>query len=376
MNKRNKILTQNNLVNLLQQKGFDTVNVRLISEWRRRELIPAFDVTGSGRGKSKGREESGWSNPHLIINQTLWILRLRELYRTLDELYFPLWTLGYTVPINRVREALCEPLEFMVEDFNELVNQLKPFLEPDTKRTDGLIEDIINDVVSMSPFLENLYPFNKVELPVGALEAGMNIFFNPDYRLNDIGFRYGVVDYNNWKKKVRKLESELQLPEKTEPSLSAQKEDSLDLIFKYAPFIKEHFSLHHLHELMEDCTDEDLAKVRYDMVTLAQSTTTLWEVLQILMKDVREDFKPPVDSLLPTLFSFGKLIVWLDISLRQIGYADLIDSVRIKIPTVIREELIEEKKLQMAEISPQIAEALEQGILKLEESFTNLSLTE
>jgi hypothetical protein len=375
MKQENKILTQNKLVNLLQESGSDAVSVRLISEWRRRELLPAFDVIGSGRGKSKGREESGWKNPQVIINQTLWILRLRNLYRTLDELYFPLWALGYPIPINRVRQTLSEPLEFMVEDFKELANQLKPFLEPDTRRTDSLIEDIISDTVSTSPFVENLFPFNKVEMPVEALEAGMNIFFNPDYRLNDIGFRYGVADYNKWKKKVRKLEEELQLPEKTEQSVSAKKEDSLDLIFKYAPFIKEHFSLHRLHELMEGCTDQDLAKVRYDMVILAQTTTTLWEVLQILMKDVREDFKPPVDALLPTLFSFGKLIVWLDISLRQTGYADFIDSLRVKIPAVVREELTEEKKQQMAEISPQLAEALEQGLLKLEESFKNLSLT-
>ena len=42
------------------------------------------------RGKGQGRSENGWRNPRLVINQARWILRLRKLYPTLNDLYFPL----------------------------------------------------------------------------------------------------------------------------------------------------------------------------------------------------------------------------------------------------------------------------------------------
>lgn len=80
--------------------------------------------------------------------------------------------------------------------------------------------------------------------------------------------------------------------------------------------------------------------------------------------------------MLPPLLSLAKLIAWMDISLRQMGYGEIINQLRQELPLIIRQDLTEEKKREMAAFSPHFAAALEDNLVKLEKAFTNLGLDE
>jgi len=115
MSNKSAFLTEDELVGKLLELGYTDVTKRRVATWRAKEIIPSFDVIGGGRGQSLGRESSGWSNGDIIVEQAAEAYGLLKTYRTLDDLYFPLWVLGYPVPLGHIREALSRPLEPTLE---------------------------------------------------------------------------------------------------------------------------------------------------------------------------------------------------------------------------------------------------------------------
>jgi len=370
-----KILTQTELVRLLQKQGFEGVNVRQIADWRKRELLPDFDYIGGGRGKGNGRTESGWLNRRAVIKQARRILHLRTIYPSFDDLYFPLWVSGYQIPNDRIREILSEPLDFLLEDIGEMINRFSSLLDPESRRTGGIIEDIIDDVVYTSPVNKALRAFDDNEVPPETIEAGMNIFLNPYYKLNNINFRNGLLGLKRWSEKNRKKQAEAIQSEAGTQLVSSDDNSTIEFIFKYAPFLKENLSLHRLAETMAACSDEDLEEIRRDLRIVSEIAAAIGEMTIMLMQHSQEKFgSVSLDGFLPPFFGLAKLIAWTDISLRQRGFSEIINHLRREVPKKIRQDLTEEKKLEMARFSPQFAVALEDYLSKLEKSFKDLGL--
>lgn len=309
---KNKILTQTELVRLLQKLGFEHITARQIADWRKRELLPPFDLIGAGLGKGLGRTENGWRNRREVIKQAGRILHLRTIYPSLNDLYFPLWISGYPIPIHRIRESLSQPLDFMLEDIAGMVNRISSILQPEINRTKGIIEDIIDDAVYTSPKNKSLRSFNEKDVPPETIEAGMNIFLNPYYNLNDLGFRYALLGLKNWSGKSRKAQNSA-----NDPLIANFDNFTIEFIFKYAPFLKENLSLHRLAETMTACSDEDLEEVRLDLRIVTELSRSFGEMVTVLMQDTNEDFDPrSLDACLPLVVGTAKFIAWTDISLR------------------------------------------------------------
>src|ERR1043165_4824664 len=97
------IFTQDEVVAGLHKRGYTNVNKRWVALLRTNELLPPFDVMGRGRGKSRGRESSAWSNGEAVMEQAVQVCDLFKIYKHLDDLHLPLWMLGYDVPLKRAR---------------------------------------------------------------------------------------------------------------------------------------------------------------------------------------------------------------------------------------------------------------------------------
>jgi hypothetical protein len=386
----NKFLTQNELVSVLQEKGFGEINARQLADWRKRELLPAFDLIGGGRGKGQGRAENGWLNRRAVVRQAIRILRLRKLYPSLDDLYFPLWILGYPIPNDRVREALSEPLDFMLEDLEEIVAQFQDHLiRLGETRTEGIIEDIINDAVyppltesaanadteTRKGIIENNAKVAEYTVPPESIEAGMNIFLNPDYRLEGVEFEDALSVFNAWQENSKRARrSRLHQAETLD---TGDDQSSFGFIFSYAPFFKENLSLTRLAETTAECSDENLEEVQRDMRIVTEIATAFGEMIMTLAQDLPQEFKPPsFEAFLPMLFSTAKLAAWTDISLRDKGFGEIINHLRRELPVVIRRDLTQEKKREIAELSPQFAAMVEKSLTELEETFKNMGLAE
>jgi hypothetical protein len=130
-------LTQKALVAEMHRLGHYDVTERQVADWRRNDLLRPFDALGKGRGQHRGRECSSWSNGEAVLNQALWVRELIQIYGSVEDVYLPLWVLGYLVPLERVREALGTPLDEMAHSIAEAIES--------KSRATGEIEDLIEE---------------------------------------------------------------------------------------------------------------------------------------------------------------------------------------------------------------------------------------
>lgn len=192
-------LTQSGLVRRLHRLGCPDVTERRIKDWRDKGLLPQFDRPGVGLGKGRGKTESTWTNGRSTVERALWVHRLLAIYRNSDTLHLPLWILGFPVESEQVRLALLEPLEDIAETVQTEAIEKLEIREP-LERKDGMIEDYIEDLaegwVRKEKFAELL------GIPQEVVETAMNIFFNPDYDITDLGFEEGKGQLAVWKERV------------------------------------------------------------------------------------------------------------------------------------------------------------------------------
>jgi hypothetical protein len=147
------LLTEKMLAEQVTEATGEKITPRTIAEWRRLQLIPDFEITGKGLGKRKGKANSGWSNGKAIVEQTSCIIRLRKLYPTLADLYLPLWSMGYSIPNQIVYDELRAPIDWLIEDLDEMAGNLVPFVGDE--RSDELISDVLSDsVFNLTPLFD------------------------------------------------------------------------------------------------------------------------------------------------------------------------------------------------------------------------------
>lgn len=364
-------ITQKELLRRLHRLGYNDVTERRITDWKNKGLLPPFDRRGIGLGKGKGKTESIWTNGREIVERAVWVHRLLAIYRHSDTLHFPLWMLGYPVPAELVRAALLEPLDGISEAFQtEAVEKLE-IVEP-LERKNGMIEDYIEDLaenwVRKEKFAELL------GIPQEVIEATMNIFFNPDYNLSDLGFEDGDNQLAVWKNHVN---NEI-LPVLTngfDESQDAPKPirpEGIELVFAQPEFFQERLSVAALRAAVIEASEEDFHNIQEDLQVVRTVVGPMGEMIATLMKHARVQQLPTLQDVLPDLFRITNLLVLVDLSMRRHGLGPQLDHARDEVTKKFQEDFRQVTEEALAETGPELADALKKGLKKLRKNWKTL----
>src|SRR5215213_623041 len=355
-------LTQDELLAELHRHGYDDVTERQIADWRRRELLAPFDVKGGGRGRSRGRERSAWSDGKLVFNQALWVRELLQIYGSVESVRLPLFVLGYPVPLRHVREVLGGPL-------NEIAEGIAGAIE-DRARAGGEIEDLVEEAASHNVEEMRRAGAEALLIPQHSLEAFLNVFMNEEYDLDDGAFELGAEE-------LEAYESAMQ--ERCEAALAAEGLGDVDLarqgrsltsFFDRAPFIKRYLSLHQLRLAVNECTDDDLRAVRRDLCFMREMALMIRKVITLLTSEVPAEYRPERAGTLRSVLCVGGLLVLADLSLRRNGFGHAIDYLLPAALKELREGLTEEVERQLVEVSKFIPDIIETSTAMMMNIFT------
>jgi hypothetical protein len=344
-------LTQDELLAELHRRGYDDVTERQIADWRRKELLPPFDVTGGGRGRNRGRERSSWTNGRLVFNQTLWVRELLQIYSSVERVRLPLWILGYPVPLARVRDVLGGPLNEMAEGIAEAIEN--------EARASGEIEDLIEEAASQNVEEMRRAGAEALLMPQHSLEALLNVFFNQGYDLTDGAFELGAEELKKYERSMQQRCAAAFASEGLADVDLARHDSSLMDFFDRAPFIKQYFSLHQLKLAVEECTDDDLQAVQRDLCCLRRMALLVRKIITIITSEIPAEYKPARADILRPILSVGGLLVLADLSLRRNGFAHAIDYLLPMALREFRQGFTEEVEREMVEVSKFVPEAIE-----------------
>jgi len=347
------------------------VTERRIIDWRNKGLLPQFDRRGVGLGTGRGKTESSWTNGRSIVERAVWVHRLLAIYRNSDTLHLPLWMLGYPIESEQVRLALLEPLEGIAETFQtEAVEKLE--IKEPLERTDGMIEDYIGDLAEgwgrKEKFAELL------GIPQEVVETAMNIFFNPDYDITDIGFEEGKGQLAVWKERVN---NEI-LPvlsngfDENQDTPKPMRPEGIDLVFEQAGFFQDRLSVAALREAALDSSDEDLQNIQKDLEVVRTVVGPMGEMITTLMRHAKIDRLPTLHDVLPDLFRIANLIVLVDLSMRRHGWGPQLNHARAEVTKKFQEDFSEVTEEALAEIGPELGVAFKKGFKRLRKNWEKL----
>ena len=351
---KSEILTQDGLVAALHKLGYTDVTKRRLASWRENDLLPPFDLIGGGRGRHRGRKSNGWEHGDYVLNLAVWVYELLKFYKSFDDLYVPLWLLGYAVPLHRVRHALGWPLNAMARS-----------IETDVE-SKGDLEDLIGDAAFV--FTKDIRSANMalLEVPQETLEALTNLFFNSEYDLNDLPFEEGIEALRGWEQTFQqRCEAIFGDEAGTAGNCSIKPDDGLKVAFTHATFINKFFSLEQLKTAVNECTDEDLVAVWNDMHALREIVLLFRQVISLLLPHIPDEMDPTTMESLAAIFRFGRMCIWADLSLRRSGYGEIIDYCLPALLDQIREELNDDVLREWAAAGPEISAAVENCFQKL-----------
>lgn len=361
-------LTQSALVFRLHRLGYCDVTERRIIDWRNKGLLPQFDRRGVGLGKGRGRTESTWTNGRSIVERAVWVHRLLAIYRHSDNLHLPLWMLGYPVDSEQVRLALLEPLERIAETFQTEAVEKIEIKEP-FERKDGILEDYIEDLaegwVRKEKFAELL------GIPQEVVETAMNIFFNPDYDITDLGFEEGKGQLAIWKERVN---NEM-LPilsngfDENRDAPKPMRPEGIELVFEQPGFFQDRLSVAALRESVLDASDEDLETIQEDLQVIRTVVGPMGEMVATLMKHAKIDRLPTLHDVLPDLFRIANLIVLVDLSMRRHGWSPQLNHARSELIMNFQQDFSEVTEEYLTEVGPELGVALKKGFKKLRKNW-------
>jgi hypothetical protein len=294
---------------------------------------------GEGQGRGAGRKKAYWSNPAAVLKQAESIIELLKSYRCLADLYLPLWQLGYSIPPDRVRAALREPLLRTAKDFDVHIDGR------------SAIEDAIDDAVA--DILHGKLPFVKVPDDAdAALSAAVNVVTNADYKFDE-EYEYGVSKLKEWEQSIVEQCQKL-FGDTIAITPGAVSDDNN--IFPNAPFINQHLALPHLATAVQTCTDEDLARVHRDLQVGREILNLLKQLYELVLPYLPATWRT-LPNEMTVFFSFGRLFIWADLALRQQGFGSLLDEILPAILDAIRKDY-ETAAKELAAAGPEIGKAV------------------
>lgn len=336
-----KTMTQDELVEDLHLLGYPEASVTRIAAWRKLDLLPEFTSAGQGQGRGAGRVKGHWSDPKAVLKQAVSIIELLDRYRRLEELYLPLWQLGYAIPLERVRLALAQPLLTAAKDFN---------VQEDGR---SAIEDVIDQgVADVSQLFRGIPLF---DVPENTMSALMNVMTNANYNFGDQPYEDGVTELKEWEhsfaERCQKLLGDTIV---INPEVIGDNNN----VFKNAPFINQYLSLPHLVAAIQDCTDEDLLRVQQDLQMGREILELLKQLHELMSPFLPEAWRSLPDDL-TVFFNFGTLAIWADLALRQQGFGPLLDEVMPTILLALREDFNETAAKEITAAGPEIEKAFQ-----------------
>jgi hypothetical protein len=332
-------MTQDELVRDLHLLGYQKVSVGRVAEWRKLELLPPFTSAGEGQGRGAGRKRGYWSNPAEVLKQAQSIIELLKSYRRLEDLYLPLWQLGYSIPLDRVRAALREPL---VGVAGELDIQI-----------DGrsAIEDAIDDAVA--EIMHGKLPLVKAPDDAdAALSAAVNVVTNAEYKFDE-EYEYGVSRLKEWEQSIAEHCKRL-----LGDSITVNPEFVGDdnNIFPNAAFINQHLSVPYLAAAVQTCTDEDLLRVQVDLEVGREILKLLKQLYELVIPYLPSTWRT-LPNEMTVFFTFGRLFIWADLALREQGFGSLVDEIMPAILEAMRKDY-EKAVKEITAVGPEIENAV------------------
>jgi len=359
-----ELMTQDALVAKLHELGYADVTKRRIASWREKELLPRFDVIGGGRGRSRGREMSGWAHGDEVLKQALWVYELLKIYRSVDDIYFPLWALGAPVSFKCVRLALSQPLDAMTRSIETEAGSPKE------------LEDLIGDAAF--DFSKDLERANiaLLQVPQDTLEAFSNLFMNSGYGAEDIPFEEdypfldGVEALQDYERMFQEKFAEIFGDAVANDTQPAGPEDGVNVVFTHATFINKFFSLQRLKPAVDECTDEDLAAVGRDLEVMREIVLLFRRVFAAMFDYFPNEMKPTTEDVLAMLFRLAKWFVWADLSLRRSGHGERIEYCLTETLRGLQADFNENVEQELAAAGPEISAAVENCFQKLTVAVT------
>jgi len=333
--------------------------------------LPDFDVPGRGFGKAKGRAESIWEQPDLVIEQAKWIQRMRAVGIPHSDFHLILWILDYSIHPEDVRDTLLEPLEANIEMLKFEAKRLQEKWQL-YERTDGIIEDVINDGVTVAFSNMEKTPFEPLVIPQEAFETLANIFLNPSFNLNLDDLEGIFTEIEDWNEVTHEFSSALfeGIGEKIEND--KKHIQSFIYLLQNATFLQRHFSLHQVERVIRECTHKDLAEVQADLRILTKIVMIFAQTIKTILPHIKPtaDSSFDTDEFLPALFQFAEYFVLADISLRRNGYSEIINQIRSKILNKIEEEFNEKVRNDFEQAAPVIGQSLSEVVEVFEKRLT------
>lgn len=361
-------LTQKALVSRLHRLGYRDVTDRRITDWKNKGLLPPFDRGGAGLGKGKGKAESTWKNGRAIVERAVWVHRLLSIYRNAESLHLPLWMVGFEVETELVRSALLEPLKGIAKMFEtEAIDKLE-IVEP-LERRDGMIEDYIGDLaehwVRKEKFAELL------GIPQEVVEAAMNIFFNPDYDLADLGFEEGNRQLAVWKDRVNNQIMPVLSNgfEECKDTSQPIRPEGIELVFSQPSVFQERLSIKALRKAVADASEADFQSIQEDLQVLRTVIEPMGEMIVTLMRHAKIQRLPTMLDVLPDLFRVANLLVLVDLSMRRHGLGPQLDHARTEVTKKFREDFSQVTEQELAKIGPELGDAFKKGFKKLKKNW-------
>jgi hypothetical protein len=354
-------LTQDELLAELHRRGYNDMTERQVADWRRKDLLPPFDVTGGGRGRRRGRERSSWSDGESVLDQALWVRELLQIYRSVESVRLRLWMLGYPIPLERVREALGEPL-------NEIANGIADAIENEA-RASGEIEDVIEEAAYNHVEEMRRAGAEALQMPQHSLEAFLNVFFNQGYDLTDGAFELGAEELKEYESAMQQRCAAALAAEGLSEAYLARQDSSLVSFFDRAPFIKQYLSLHQLKRAVDECTDTDLRAAQHDLYVLHEIALLVRKIIMILTRDLPAEYQPSRVDFLRAILGAGGVLVLADLSLRRNGFAQVIDHFLPEFLREFQEWFTEEVERELIEVSKHVPDVMETCIPIIVNSF-------
>jgi hypothetical protein len=345
-----KTMTQDELVEELRLLGYGEASMTRVAAWRKMNLLPQFTSAGQGQGCGAGREKGHWSNPQEVLKQAVSIIELLKIYRRLDELYLPLWQLGYAIPLERARPALLQPLLTAARDFD---------VQEDGR---SAIEDVIDQAVAdINQIMHSKLPL--FDVPDDTLSSVMNVMTNANYDFGDQPYEDGVTRLKEWEHSFAQRCQDL-LGDSMVINPEVVGDDNN--IFANAPFINQHLSLPHLVAAIQSCTEEDMLRVQQDLQVGREILELLKQLHELMTPYLPKAWRTIPDDM-TVIFNFGRIAIWADLALRHQGFGPLLDRVMPVILQALREDINETAAKEIIAAGPEIEKALrafEQLIVK------------
>jgi hypothetical protein len=327
-------LTQAALVAALKERGYAGINERSIGVWRRKGLLPEFDIPRPGRGRAAGRQFGAWANGEDVVNRATWVARILPVYKRVDSVYLPLWILGYPIPLELVKKALRQPLTDISRSIRTGMKEEK----------DISLEDFIDQGTDDAYRDARRKGLNWVQTSPVVMGICSQLFFNKEYNLEDAPFKR-TVDAFKLKQKRRQKR-----PETSDENFSAN-------LFEFAPFFKEHLSFARVREAIQQCSDADLRVVARDLGIVREIVDRFGRIVKAQLSAAPTEFLEWLDDKFHVLFTLGRICILIDLSLRRAGHGDRIDNVLPDLLNQVRTGLTEELEEQFRANSAQFISA-------------------